>query len=117
MTSTDLDKFFEGAFDEEEALAEIAENPGIETRFSRDFFAAEFEDGTRIGVPLKLTRELYADVTERFDDPFDQLEALLIALGLEDELGKIPDDIRLQAVFVERYFDALTKVQNASLGK
>ncbi|MDJ1372760.1 hypothetical protein [Gulosibacter molinativorax] len=117
MTSTDLDKFFDGDFDEEKVLAEIAENPGVETRFSRDFFAAKFEDGTRVGVPLRLTREIYSDITEKYEDPFDQIEALLIALGLEDELEKIPNDVTIQGVFVERYFDALTKKQNASLGK
>lgn len=81
-------------------------------------FIGRFSDGTRIRIPLRISLDMVNKISEKSDDPVDQLTTLIEGIAGKDEAAKFTAaPVNEAAAMARLYFDDLQKLAGASMGE
>ena len=104
----------------EAAVQAAADATAIRYIIIEQDFAGRFPDGTVIRTPIRVSAELIDKVSELSGDadPRQQLEALLDAIGHDDDLTYLRSADLLSTVdYATKYFKVFEKVMGVALGE
>jgi hypothetical protein len=81
-------------------------------------FIGRYSDGTRIRIPLRISLSVVNQLTEKSDDPVDQLSGLIETLSGKDEASTfVSQPVNESTALAIQYFKDLQKITNATMGE
>ena len=104
---------------EEEAIAQaaaLADVPYI--IIEGRIFAGRFQDGEILKTPLDFSVADLEAVTAEYDNPVDQVKALLRRLGNEKTAQALETkDLASVVIYTEKFFNVFSRIAQVALGK
>ena len=100
--------------DETKALAALA--PDIKHIIVEKDFIGRFEDGTIVKLPLSLSVDEIDELTEKTENPVDQVKVLLEQLGGKDAVAEFTRQNMTETIaMANKFFTVFARIAGASL--
>lgn len=108
----DFDKWSEE--DEAKAIAALA--PEVKHIIVEGNFLGRFEDGTIVRLPLSITLNELDALTEKTDNPVDQVKVLLEQMGGKEALAEFTRHNMTETIaMANRFFTVFARIAGASV--
>ncbi|WP_455904722.1 hypothetical protein [Microbacterium sp.] len=100
--------------DEEKAIAALA--PKIKHIIVEKNFLGRFEDGTIVRLPLSITLNEIDVLSEKTDNPVDQVKVLLEQMGGKEALAEFTNHNMTETIaMADRFFTVFSRIAGASV--
>lgn len=107
---------FDNWSEEDEAKAIAALAPEIKHIIVEGNFLGRFEDGTIVRLPLSITLNELDALTEKTDNPVDQVKVLLEQMGGKDALAEFTRHNMTETIaMANRFFTVFARIAGASV--
>ncbi|MFF7683161.1 hypothetical protein ACFZA2_10400 [Microbacterium sp. NPDC007973] len=107
---------FDSWTEDDETKALVALAPDIKHIIVERSFVGRFRDGTIIKLPLDISLDDIDVLTEKYDNPVDQIKALLTQIGGEDAAKEFTRQNMADAIaLAQKFFAIFARIAGATV--